>query len=126
MNTTWMKTDFNFGLPLKEFTIGLRQVMVMCRLRDGLRVRQDDPASAEEFVKSVVEFYRPELKGGSVVLIEFRSMSWKIIYTHPSFPKQMEGMSSLDDTSEPLIPSEMEDTKGPTPIYLPRELQCVN
>jgi hypothetical protein len=100
----WIKTNFDFGMPIAYLTIGFRE-LAACGVRDTLAKYGPEPNELEKAIGEVVRFYRPDLVGGSVVSIELGvgQMCFRICYTHPSLPKAKMG-SQIGDI--PLIPQE--------------------
>jgi hypothetical protein len=101
----WIKTDFDFGMPIAYLTIGFRE-LAACGVRDTLAKYGLEPKELEKAIGEIVRFYRPDLVGGSVVAIELGMgrACFRICYTHPSLPKAKMG-SQIEEI--PLIPREL-------------------
>lgn len=85
----WVKTDFDFGLPLARLVIPLKHGDA----HDALTSFADDLATKPEAVEAalagLVAVLRPDLGGGSVVAIRFafEYARWEFLYTHRSLPR---------------------------------------
>lgn len=100
----WIKSDYDFGYPYKNFTVGVRELQAANQIKGYLVDFQNEPDKIEQLVQAVVEFYRPSLKGGTVCGIVLRGgMIFEIAYTHPSLPRIK--MTTVPE-SESLIPDE--------------------
>jgi hypothetical protein len=117
----FVRTDFDFGLPVRCFTVSVRQ-MAAVKIRDTIESNADKEAyNVEQIEKGILEiirFYRPELVGGAIAAIELRSMQWKIYYWHPDFPRHST-LTGLMIPEEFLIPEGIGDGPMP-PISLER------
>lgn len=117
----WIKTDYDFGLPYKVFTISTADLMVaemrtspertlMLLIRDALRRYQNDPDQLERTLQGVVEAVRPDLKGGTIVglrMSDYRLM-FEITYVHPSFKPKVK-LGSFAEPEPLLFPSPQEE-----------------
>lgn len=100
----WIKTDYDFGYPYRVFTVSIRDVMAANNIKSYLNDFRDDPKKLEETIQAMVEFYRPNLKGGSVCgIMMCGGMVFEIAYTHPSLPRML---SMNGPEKESLVPNE--------------------
>lgn len=99
----WLKTDYDFGHPYKVFTISLRQVMIACQIRDILKTFAEKPEEIEQAVTALIEFHRPDLKGGVLVGMSmgYAGGLLRLQYMHPSIKPRMK-MGEIGQ-EEPLI-----------------------
>lgn len=89
---SWIQTDYDFGYPFVVFTIGVRQIAQCVEVRDILKSNAGSPEMIEELVQKIIEFRRPNLKGGRVVGIRLTGgLMWEIEYAHPDLPRMKRG-----------------------------------
>jgi hypothetical protein len=101
----WMRTRIDFGSPMLA-------LVVPCNSEPGLRIqdafqeinlaldnkRHGRDYDAEEQVEAImplVERYRPQLKGASLLYVAFmfdRGPGWQLLVCHPSIPRTPAGM----------------------------------
>ena len=100
----WIRTDYDFGVPYKVFTVSTRHLALMTKIRDLLKLYHENPTELEKHLNAIIEVARPDLKGGMLVGIECKvsSLEFQLQYIHPSFQPRVMGLNYPD--TEELIP----------------------
>lgn len=83
----WMKTKFDFGLPMALLTVSFRD-LVFHSIKDMMQTAES-PESIERLMVGLICDHRPDLTGGSLVCMNFdlSNRRWEFLYSHPSLPK---------------------------------------
>lgn len=135
-NDTWMKCNFDFGLPIVILECSVRELAAL-KIRDAIKRTDIGNASIsddsiqegrndyrksldnmEQEILKIVKYYRPELEGGAVAAIECRQMTWEIYYWHPSLDRTITVSNSVPRM--PLIPPTHPEDLTMPPISLER------
>lgn len=100
---SWIKTDWDFGVPYRVFTVGIREATLATGIRDMLGANRDRPTEIEAALYQLVKFWRPNLDGCSIVGIDFGGgFGFRITVVHPSLPRTEWGEMPVE---EPLNPN---------------------
>lgn len=84
----WMRTDFDFGNPMRWLQVDHRDVTVWNNVKEIVNSHSDDPETLRAMLQSFVTGQRPDLFGGSVLAFRMSTVGgfcWEILYCHPSF-----------------------------------------
>lgn len=84
----WIKTNFDFGMPIADFTLSVRRIQAL-NLRDAVAARQNQPEEIEKAVLEIVRFFRPSLADAAVIAIDCQPglMQWTFTLMHPSLER---------------------------------------
>ena len=63
----WIKTDWNFDLPMATLVIGARQFVIMKNNGEVPLHNEDDPESLAKAFTALIEARRPNLRGLTLV-----------------------------------------------------------
>ncbi len=98
----WLKTDYDFGMPYAHLTIGRRQLDLCVKVRNALQ----KPDELEAALLKLIEFHRPNLRGGTVcgIRMNMGEVMFVIEYCHPSLPRTTQ---MCEPQRIPLIPEEV-------------------
>lgn len=85
---SWVRTNFDFGRRMRVLTLPRAEICTNREVFDFLRELEGSPLALEEAIQSIIDRFRPDLKGGIVEAMQFnlRQAEWEFIYSHPSFP----------------------------------------
>lgn len=84
----WIKTDWNFDLPMATLVIGARQFVIMKNNGEVPLHNEDDPESLAKAFTALIEARRPNLRG--LTLVSMRcggGLWWELTVLHPSLAK---------------------------------------
>ena len=91
----WMRTDFDFGNPMRWLEVGQRDLLVWENVKGMVLDHQNDPETLKHRLMGFITSQRPDLANGIVLAIRFgmdRGFSWEILMVHPSFSAAPDGI----------------------------------
>lgn len=83
---TWVKTNYDFGVPWVTLVVGQREAVVE---HFDLSKYGDDPIEIERAVLQLIERHRPDLAGCILIGIELslHAMQWRFQVIHNNLPR---------------------------------------
>jgi hypothetical protein len=86
--STWIKTYYDFGMPIATFRIGERSLMASPIMAALIEAKQN-PEKLEKALYDFIVNRRPDLAGCSIVSIDQQGgpRLFNVMVTHPSLPK---------------------------------------
>lgn len=103
----WIRTDYDFGVPVKQLDLPLSHAHACNKIRDMLKHEGDLPLLAELATALIVE-PRPSLKGCTLFAFGYNMERkvWSFHVFHPDFKRVNYAIES-----EPLIPRPENDNR---------------
>ena len=103
----WVNTSYQFGHCIKKLFLPRAEIATNREVFDFLRELEDSPVAMEQAIQSIIDRFRPDLKGGVVEAMHFNISrgEWEFLYTHSSF----ERTASFEEfPREPIIQVKVE------------------